>query len=283
MAPLLLDSRDLLKLGLASIFTLVLIFATGYFLGHQRAAVFYQAGTEVQTLPLPEKNILLEEAVDSKIPEVIVAGEYIDVDHAEEVVNKDNASSALSVEHAKDALIDVLKNTTVESSNNEIRTVNPVVVQTVAAVDVNKLTEKQLSKIKYSVQVGMYGRLVNAENMVKILQAKKFDAYITDYTNKNDETRYNVRFGYFTSKTSASNKLKEFKEKQNGDGYLVKFSAENIVNVAEVNNINAMSNMPEVSDVIEKENNKEVQIPVSEPFDAVETDLQASIFHKPMY
>jgi len=283
MAPLLLDSRDLLKLGLTSIFTLVLTFATGYFFGHQKAAVFYQAGTEVQTLPLPEKNILLEELVDSKVPEVIVAGEYIDVDHAEEVVNKDNASSALSVEHAKDALIDVLKNTTSESSYNEIRTVNLVVVQTTAVVDVNKLTEKQLSEIKYSVQVGMYGRLVNAENMVTILQAKKFDAYITDYTNKNDETRYNVRFGYFTSKTSASNKLKAFKEKQNGDGYLVKFSAENIVNVAEVNNINAVSDIPEVSDVIEKENNKTIQIPVSEPFDAVETDLQASIFHKPMY
>jgi len=30
----------------------------------------------------------------------------------------------------------------------------------------------------------MYGRLLNAENMMKMLQAQQYDAYVSDYSNK---------------------------------------------------------------------------------------------------
>jgi cell division septation protein DedD len=87
----------------------------------------------------------------------------------------------------------------------------------------------KLGKIKYSVQVGVYGRLYNARNTVKTLKAQQFDAYISDYRNKKNEIRYNVRFGYFTDRKYARQRLKKFKDDQVGDGYLVRFSAENIV------------------------------------------------------
>ena len=57
---------------------------------------------------------------------------------------------------------------------------------------------------------------------------------ITDYRNKKDEVRYNVRFGYFSDRKSAIKRLKKFKSDQVGDGYLVTFSADNIVNLADI-------------------------------------------------
>jgi len=60
MAPILIDGRDLLKLALASVLVIALVFASGFFMGHQRAAAFYQAGSEKQSLSLPEKTGLAE-------------------------------------------------------------------------------------------------------------------------------------------------------------------------------------------------------------------------------
>ena len=97
-----------------------------------------------------------------------------------------------------------------------------------------KLRDRKSGDIKYSVQVGMYGRLYNADNMVKMLQAQQFDAYMSDYKNKKNEGRYNVRFGYFTNRKSAIQRLKKFKDDQVGDGYLVRFSADNIVNTEDI-------------------------------------------------
>jgi hypothetical protein len=103
----------------------------------------------------------------------------------------------------------------------------------VTSVRVNDLDE-----IKYSIQVGVYGRLANAENMMKMLQVEQYEAYITDYTNKKNETRYNVRFGYFQDKKSALTSLEKFKSDNNDDGYLVKFSSDNIVNLADAGKTN---------------------------------------------
>ncbi len=109
---------------------------------------------------------------------------------------------------------------------------------------VSIFTSDELSKIKYSIQVGVYGRLINAENMMRLLQAQKYDAYVTDYTNKKNEIRYNVRFGYFSDKKSALETLAEFKTSQQGDGYLVKFSSDNIVKVAGVADIEKIADVP---------------------------------------
>ncbi len=265
MAPILIDSRDILKLGLISVLTVVLIFAGGFFTGHQRAATFYQAGSEVRALSLPAQDLAMESIAGSQMPEIIEAGEEIDVDHPEVVMHAEAASVKLknnsatepvAVNLAEKRKATVLPITAAAKTENieqktlqkdkviaEKRTTgskktdseSSIIKEIVSTVDTsikNTLSLDELSKIKYSVQVGMYGSLVNAENMMKMLQAQHYDAYVTDYTNRKNEVRYNVRFGYFTDKQSAIEKLTGFKTGQKNGAYLVRFSAENIVNVA---------------------------------------------------
>lgn len=277
MAPLLIDSRDLLKLGLVSVLVTILVFIGGFLIGHQRAATFYLTGSETQSLSLPEQVIVVENIVDSQTPEIIEAGEKIDVDQAETIMQTGNGSkdsmpdlAAVSMPVAVNSLenkeISVLqKNTTatvteivdveqqternkdnlatksqapdlqdtkaVRNTDDNSSVVNEI-VSPADALAVTTFTSGELSKIKYSIQVGVYGRLINAENMMKMLQAKHYDAYVTDYMNKKNEIRYNVRFGYFTDKKSAIGILAKFKASQKGDGYLVRFSADNIVKIA---------------------------------------------------
>ena len=98
-------------------------------------------------------------------------------------------------------------------------------------------TVDELEKIKYSVQVGVYGSLINAENMMRMLQAQQWDAYVSDYTNKKEEVRYNVRIGYYTDKKTAIAALKEYKKIQKGEAYLVNLSVESMTDLANAENI----------------------------------------------
>jgi len=83
----------------------------------------------------------------------------------------------------------------------------------------------QVSKLnaRYSIQVGMYGRRVNASNLVTMLEAQGLDAYISEYLNKKQQLRYNVRFGYFENKRAALKGLKYYTVNMDGKGYLVRF------------------------------------------------------------
>lgn len=268
MAPLLIDSRDLLKLGSILVLVIVMVFAGGFFMGHQRAAAFYQAGSEMQSLSLPEKTLLAENVLESQRPEVIVAGEYIDVDQPETVALANEASQNSMSDLVSKKPASKLQSVPLASSAKENRQVNEKAVSRTEAFVVNSFTSGDLSKIKYSVQVGMYGRLLNAENMMKMLQAQQYDAYVSDYTNKKNEIRYNVRFGYFADKKSALARLKKFKADQQGDGYLVKFSATNIVNVADVVNIESAGDMSVQKNKVDK-----VRVPTITPLEAVEDKI----------
>ena len=125
------------------------------------------------------------------------------------------------------------------------------------------LSSAELNSIKYSIQVGMYGRLTNAENMVRLLRAQQLDAYVSDYTNKKNESRYNVRFGYFIDKKSALSALKKYKNKQKGAGYLVKFSVKNMTRLADAKNI---------KQVITTEQTKKNSPPETMPSEAMSTE-----------
>ncbi len=250
MAPILIDGRDILKLGLVSVLVTILVFVAGFFIGHQRAATFYQAGSEIKSLSLPEQTAAMENIADLQIPSKIEAGENIDVDQPETVaqldpLSKDSISQSVapSPENKKVPVIQKAK----QDKNNSATKKTPTELrnsQTVNNKKNNSRTNKNnssvlsaftshvASEIKYSIQVGMYGRLVNAENMVNTLHGQQYDAYVTDYTNRKNEIRYNVRIGYFVDKKSAIATLNKFKAGQKGDGYLVKFSADNIVNLA---------------------------------------------------
>lgn len=247
MAPILIDNRGLIKLGLASAVITIAVFAAGFLSGYQQASTFYLAGSESETLALPAQQSLDERALEAKMPEVIVAGEEIDVDQPEQAPVK----AAVVKPAAKLVML-----TADSMSNDDSRSVIEPVAEKPAAtklpaqqdgdatesaenepslIDVTSLSSVELEKIKYSIQVGMYGRLINAENMMKMLQAQNFNAYVSDYSNKENETRYNVRFGYFIDKKSAIAGLKRYRESQKNDGYLVNFSVESMTNLAKAN------------------------------------------------
>jgi len=280
MAPLLIDSRDVLKLGVISILVMALIFFGGFLFGHQRATTFYQLSSDVQPLLLPEKRpeklAEKQDIAGSKMPSIIEAGAEIDVDQPEAKIPEvkiqatNNSDNALAAK----VLADTSENKEIPeppksaiSANSDVSKVEQKIESNETAPHAEKqsakvlnerdgssdsagasvvtaFTSEELSEIKYSIQVGMYGRLVNAENMMKMLQAQQFDAYVTDYTNKKNEIRYNVRFGYFADKKFAIAALDKFKSSQNGDGYLVRFSAENIVKVADAADIEQAIDVP---------------------------------------
>jgi len=268
MAPLLIDSRDLLKLGSILLLVIVMVFTGGFFIGHQRAAAFYQAGSEMQSLSLPEKTTLAENILDSQRPEVIEAGEDIDVDQPEAVALANEASQNPTSDLISQKPVSKLQSVPLASGAKENKQVNEKTVSRIESSVVNSFTSDDLSKIKYSVQVGMYGRFLNAENMMKMLQAQQYDAYVSDYSNKKNEIRYNVRFGYFADKKSAIARLKEFRADSQSDGYLVKFSATNIVNVADVVNLESAGNMSAQKNEVDK-----VRAPAITTLEAVEDKI----------
>ena len=288
MAPILIDNRGLIKLGFISVLTTVLVFAAGFLSGYQQAITFYAAGSEIETLALPEQTVLLESEVEQQSPEIIVAGAEIDVDrpHVDKASAKNriveskvyNSSNKGKVKQANDVSTSKIlssreqpgkSSTKISSDDKNVLNKNnrfsikassessikasseSSIKEKLTSADFQhesgetaaskehdfmvlaSITSAELINIKYSVQVGMYGRLTNAENMVKMLQAQHLDAYVSGYTSKKNENRYNVRFGYFVDKKSAITALQNYKNKQKGDGYLVNFSVDNIVKLAD--------------------------------------------------
>lgn len=274
MAPLLIDSRDLVKLGFISLLVTLAVFVAGFLSGYQQATIFYATGIETESLLLPKKVAAAESAIEPLSPEVIEAGEDVDVDHPKarpEVVaiEKINAEITHASQTAEQSLVikkgyDPMHEPLHENANGsdpvvEKSTVKAASVKTKGVVkadqsdliavadsaelsteiepEITALTSAELKNIKYSIQVGMYGRLINAENMMRMLQAQQLNAYVSDYSNSKKEVRYNVRFGYFVDKKSALAALRKYKNKKKGDGYLVKFSVESITDLAEAENI----------------------------------------------
>ena len=258
MAPILIDNRGLIKLGLIFLLTVLVVFSAGYFSGYQKASVLHTFANKIENLELPEPTLVNTRNTEAQRLDVFVAGEEIDVDQPvlsaiTDELNQSNrknitvnktAESSMSLPKASIEIDSLLsKNSTqvaqqalLESVQTSIASIDNRSNHT-KKIDVSILTNDELNKIKYSIQVGTYGNLNNAENMVIKLQEKQFDAYVADYNNKKNEIRYNVRFGYFSDKKTAVTSLKRYKNIEKGDGYLVNFSIDNIVNLADKNTI----------------------------------------------
>lgn len=103
----------------------------------------------------------------------------------------------------------------------------------------------EMAKARYTIQVGMYGNIINADNMVSLLQAQNMQAYLSEYYNRKNELRYNVRFGFFANKREALAALEQYKSEHNGDGYLLRFSAESLARLtAERESAEVMEQQP---------------------------------------
>ena len=75
---------------------------------------------------------------------------------------------------------------------------------------------------RYTVQVGVFSNTDNAIRKKTELELLKLSAYINEYRNKRDQLRYNVRFGYFKDKSSATAALSRFEQEMSGSGYVTK-------------------------------------------------------------
>jgi cell division septation protein DedD len=73
----------------------------------------------------------------------------------------------------------------------------------------------------YSIQVGIFGLLENAERKLEELMAVDLSAYLVEYMNKQSKMRYKVCFGYFADRKSAMNALVIFEKELAGSGYVI--------------------------------------------------------------
>ena len=303
MTPILIDRRDLIKIVFTTVVVALFVFAVGFVSGNQQAASFYLTDSRHEPLFLPEKVASIDSDIEPQMPEIITAGEEIDVDHplsnrqlateipASNKLTSNKTESKDSKADSEDGLSsfdstppDLNKkiNTKLERKQTDTSQIS-VSVESEASISANETSSNvmsdefdedqlvtlssfssdELNKIKYSIQVGMYGQLANAENMMEMLQKKQLNAYVADYTNGKNKVRYNVRFGYFVNKTAALSALKKYKKQQQGDGYLVKFSVENITDIAGVKNI--------IQPPVIEESNKAL-LPELKPLDDVKED-----------
>ena len=87
MAPILIDNRGIIKLSFVAVIGTALVFSSGFILGYQQAKTYRVASSESEPLPLPVKNGSLASDVEQQRPKVVDAGEMIDVDQPEVVIN----------------------------------------------------------------------------------------------------------------------------------------------------------------------------------------------------
>ena len=102
-------------------------------------------------------------------------------------------------------------------------TVTPEVLESTdgaVAGDKQVIDTADASNARYTIQVGMYADIGNAERRVLELEQQQLSAYIDAYTNKQDKERFNVRFGYFNSMSSARKALAIYESEFSGNGYI---------------------------------------------------------------
>ena len=251
MSPLLLDSRDLFRIGLITITIASVIFAGGFVFGFQKAESVLITGSSTRVLELPEKLETTLSEIEPRIPEVRAVGEHIDVDRPDSVAQQTSAETVETTEIVMQSAVPVA----VKSGSPDEQSIAGIAVadkpqnQSLTAgnsaagqsfVDTGSQatllpvlpSASELSMAKYSVQVGMYGSLQNAQSMVERLREQGLQAYVSEYFNSKNQRRYNVRFGFFADKTNALAMLEQYKSRQQGDGYLVRFSAESLARLS---------------------------------------------------
>jgi len=232
MTPVLIDTRSWLKFSFIAVFFAATIFAGGFFLGYQDATAHYQTDSKTVPLALPEEVAVANGSAEFVESERVDKGEDIDVDQADIALTTVDASANVYVEKSKNNKSSEVKDAESDEITFTLQESAPIVSAEDVILNSPKGTSFALENrddIKYSIQAGVYGRLSNAENAMEQLKADKFDAYVSEYTNKNHEIRYNVRLGYFVDKKSALPTLYRFRKEKNSEAYLVKFSADAVV------------------------------------------------------
>ena len=86
---------------------------------------------------------------------------------------------------------------------------------------VTNVAQVSTDKRVFSIQAGMFASKSNAESFIEKLEAKQFDAYVSDFESSTGTTKYNVRVGRFDDREKARDLLKEFQKSFSSPAYVV--------------------------------------------------------------
>lgn len=251
MSPVLLDHSNLkwiwLSVGLLSF----LIFFIGYIAGFEKSNNKWMSKLDPVEISIPNSENLAVAAAAEPVSLSVEPGENIDVDSVEEgefdpfsIVNNADAhtigstvpSATLELEPSNSAAQESLNINTIRDtkttllnvvSNLDSLVLNEQIVAPSAKEvfdelpDMTSIVEDADEKTaKFSIQVGMYSSFDNATSKAAELLNRDLNAYLDEYKNKNNETRYRVRFGYFSSFKSAGMALDVYVKSFAGSGYV---------------------------------------------------------------
>jgi cell division septation protein DedD len=229
MAPLLIDTNGILKLGVATAIVAVVIFVGGFYLGYQQADTHNIALSNNHSLSVSKKVI---SDVETRRSEKIEESDVVAVNQTEpvnklvkELVIKTPDKTAPIKREEIQAPVSKKQQSSKEAPSDA-----PSKSQ---KANVELTADDIMAKKKYSIQVGFYGRLDNAKKRVDELKQENLNAYVSDYVNKNNEVRFNVRFGYFVDRSSANKALKAFNKNHKSDGYLVNYAGDKLTHSKE--------------------------------------------------
>lgn len=267
MTPILLDQASIFRAGVAVSFTMLVVFSSGYYIGHQKADS--GKGMELDktiALALPGPAHADTAEYGPQVPQAQIPGAYIDVDSPDETTAVINSrQQAVTQAHTGADVENVINETTstIETpAVSEVKAVQdhqqlhlaslavtPDVFKTANDTDVIHKTDdqtintgdnQQLSgglepgdqaqiidtataeDARYTIQVGAFADSQNAIRRMSELESQNLSAYTDGYTNKRNQLRFNVRFGYFRDKSSALAALNSFEQSMSGSGYIAR-------------------------------------------------------------
>ena len=246
MKPVLLDQRSLFKAGVTVSLVMLVVFFSGYYLGHQKATPGNSMElnkTIALALPRPAYADLAE--LDQQPPRVPEPGASIDVDSPDtvadgvdslgEIVEASVAAGTADPANPQLPLASLAVTPAESSPGSETAAIEPAPQQR-RGPDADRpgggiggpgktpviSDTARVEDASYTIQVGVFADEQNALRRKSELEAMQLSAYITQYANKRDEPRFNVRFGYFKNKSSALTALQTFEHHMSGSGYVAR-------------------------------------------------------------
>jgi len=224
MAPILIDHRGLVKIACTSLLTSVFIFVSGFLLGYQRAAVVYHTGSETASLTLPDQVFSAALDIEPQKPEVIVAGEEIDVDQPQTSdvaknntpeINSDSVISeqTLSVKSIEKPLPE--KSSVTVNKDSDTNTYSGYRVNDFTdKAGINNRKDDDVSEIGNDAQV--YGHQQHNEIAAKEISSMQRRTANSKVRNK---INYSIQVGTFGRFGNAENMVKTL-QAQNLDAYV---------------------------------------------------------------
>jgi cell division septation protein DedD len=268
MTPILLDQTSIFRAGVAVSFTMLVVFSSGYYMGHQKTDS--GEGMELNktiALALPGPAHADTAEYEPHIPRAQMPGAYIDVDSPDEttaginnrkqavtqtqdtdadvenVINETTSTIetpavsdlAAAQDHQQPHLASLAITADVSSKGDNTDVIHKTQDPTINTGDNQQHsrgpeTGDQLQIIdtataedaRYTIQVGVFADSQNAIRRMSELESQNLSVYTNGYTNKRNELRFKVRFGYFKDKSSALAALNRFEQNMSGSGYIAR-------------------------------------------------------------